>query len=251
MTKFIVTNVKPFPFSESSFLVIRQLEQELEARVNLSLGMTLPLDTFRDLRNFLASFSSVPDICRLPDLLNSQTEVLIDLMLTNILGGDEEYSHILEDPESMRCARNISSSLIVKKQRRLLADLQKHLLDLKLLSQSLKLAHETIETMRHHSLSQSCITALTRMRYCPLCGGYTKFKPCLFMCINTLRGCFADLAEIQSDFIGLISASRVLSEDIIKEMGPETFEKSYFNHFALMMQELREREEYLQETVSG
>ena len=237
--------------SDSSYLIIRQLEQELEARVNVTLGMTLPLDTFRNLRNFLASFSSVPDICRLPDLIESQTEVLIDLMLNSMLGMDEDYSHILTDPESMKCARNISSSLIENKQRRLMNDLQKHLTDLSLFSQSLRMAHETLQAMRHHSFSQSCVIALTRMRYCPICGGYTKFKPCLFTCINTLRGCFADLAEMQSDFVGLISATRVLSDDIIKEMSPETFERSYFNHFVLMMQELLGREEYLKETVSG
>jgi hypothetical protein len=219
--------------------------------VNLTLDMTLPLDTFKDTRNFLASFSSVPDICRLPKVVDSQIEVLVDLMLSNVvLGDDEDYSHILEDPESLQCARNISTSFIESQRKRVMSGLQNHLLDLRLLSQTLELAQKTIDTMRRHSFSQSCTTALTRMRYCPLCGGYTTFKPCLYTCINTLRGCFSDLAEIQSDFTGMILAARTLFVDVVKEMAPETFERSYFNHFVLMMQELREREEDLKETVS-
>lgn len=224
--------------------------QELEVRVNHSLAMTLPLDTFRDLSNFLASFSSAPDICRLPDLLDSQMQTLVDLVLTKMLQDDEDYSDMLEDPVSMACARNISGSLIQVHQRRIMNVMQKHLLDLSLLSRFFQQAYETTNVMRQYTFSRSCVTAITRMRYCPLCGGYGDFKPCLFKCINTLRGCFADLAEVQSDFMGLISAARVLSEDVIKEMGPETFEKSYFNQFVLMMEELREKEDYLKETVS-
>lgn len=223
--------------------------QESEARLNQTTALKLPRDTFKDLSNFLSSYSSVPDICRLPDLVASQTQTLVEITLNSLFQDDEEYHHVLWDPESMKCAKNISISLVGEHQARILSVMQKHLLDLSLLSQSFRLAHNVISTIRRHSFSRSCIVSLTRMRYCPLCAGY-GVKPCLFKCINTLRGCFADLAEVHSDFLGLISSLRVLSQDLIKEMRPNTFEDSYFNHFVSMVQDLWAQREFLKETVS-
>lgn len=230
--------------------IMGQLVRELEVRVNQSLNWTLPLDTFKSLRNFLISFSSVPNICPLPQLLETQTQTLIRLTLDSMFEGDEAYQNISAYPAAVKCMTNISTQLIQNHHKRITSALERQLQDLTLFSHSMKLTHEVLNAIRHHKLSRSCVTAITRMTYCGTCGGYGNFKPCLFMCINTLRGCFADLAEIQPDFVGLTAALRSLSKDLVKQLAPLSFVSSYLNQFVMMIEELRDQEDVLREAVS-
>ena len=233
----------------SSAHVMGVIIKELEMRINRTLEYTLPPDTFKDLGNFLMSFTSVPNICRFPSLLDDQVQTLVELMLT-VFFEDGVEDLTLSDPAVMACAKNVTKAIVGDYHRRVLSFIGNHLQDLHLLSDSLFLAHQTIEAMRQHTFSRPCVEAIARMRYCPLCSGYGDFKPCLTKCINTLHGCFTDLAEMRADFMGLISAMRLLSKDLIRDMGPETFEQSYLNHFVLMMQDLRTKEDLVKESVS-
>lgn len=235
----------------SSVYIIGELVQELEQHANQSLDGMLPSDTFKDLGNFLISFSSFPDICPLPDILEAQIHSLLELTLKNIYGDDEDFSdRMLDDPALMTCMVNASLPFIENYRRALMSSLERQLRNLATLSFSLKLARDVIKTIRHYSLSQSCVKAITHMKYCQMCSGYGGFRPCLFMCINTLRGCFADLAEIQSDFSGMISALRILSEGLVEQMTPNIFSDSYFYQFVLIIRNLKESEESLREVVS-
>lgn len=235
---------------ESSLRIIRSLVRTLEERLNLTLEGALPLDTFKALSNYLISSTMVPNICPLPDLLDKLTQTLVELVLNNTFAEDEEYSFILRDSDAMKCVVNTSTMLIEDHQTRIMQAMLKHLADLRLFSQSLTLSHEVMDTIRHYSLSQPCVIAITRMRHCSICGGYGNFKPCLYKCINTMHGCFADLAEIHGDFSGLLASLRTLSVELIAEMAPETFDKSYLNNFVLMVQELGAQKESIKEIVS-
>ena len=235
---------------ESALRIIRSLVQTLEDRLNLALGEALPPGTLKGLSDYLVSSSMVPDICPLPDLLDELTQTLVELVVNSTLAEDEEYDIILRDSNATKCAVNVSISLIEHHQTRMMQAMLKHLEDLRLFSQSLSLSHEVMDTIRHYSMSQSCAIAITRMKHCSICGGYGNFKPCLFKCINTMRGCFADLAEIHGDFSGLLTSLRTLSVELIAEMAPETFDKSYLNNFVLMVQELGTQKESIKEIVS-
>lgn len=46
-----------------------------------------------------------------------------------------------------------------------------------------------------------CSSALTRMNQCNICSGQNPYaKPCLNYCINVLKGCFSEIAEIDPQF---------------------------------------------------
>ncbi|KAM9439246.1 glypican-5 isoform 1-T1 [Clarias gariepinus] len=45
-------------------------------------------------------------------------------------------------------------------------------------------------------LTNECKRALLKMQYCPHCQGLTLIRPCLEFCLNVMRGCLANVAEL-------------------------------------------------------
>ena len=229
---------------------MKQLLAELEDEIGLIVGRPLPQGTFTPLGNLLISFASAPDICHLPHVLQAQIDTLVELTLESIFEGDEIYGNITMEPASFECILNVSASLLTTQRHAVTSSLSRLLQDLSLFSQSLRLAQDVLSTIRHYTLSEQCVNAVTRMSYCPLCGGYGSFKPCLFFCINTLNGCFADLAEISGNFTGLLTRLRTLSEDLVRELEVDNFKKAYLRQFVLMVRELQDKREVLSNAVS-
>lgn len=224
---------------------------DFETRVNQSLGWTLNSGPFNDLRNFLITFTSVPDICPLPDLLFSQTRMVIELALYRIFMSDSEFGYMLEDPVSLDCMRNASFPLVEKFHKELKTSLERKLYDMSVLVSSFKLASHILEKIQAYYLHPSCVVALTRMNYCPLCAGYSRFSPCIYLCINTLRGCFADVAELHPTYTEFITSLRVLAHELLEEFTPTAFITDHLNYFVEMINELLEKEDVLREAVSN
>lgn len=229
---------------------MKQLLDELEEKISETIGLTLPSSTFQPLAHYLISFASAPNICQLPEVLQTQIQTLIQHTLSGIFEGDALYGNISTDTPSLDCILNVSTSLVTSHQKRISSSLEVLLQDLSLFSQSLRLTHDVLNTIRQYSLSDTCVSAITRMSYCRRCGGYGDFKPCLFLCMNTLTGCFADLAEISTDFSGLLTALRTLSRDLVRELEQENFRSTYLRPFESIAQELQEKKEVLREAVS-
>ncbi|NWI47689.1 GPC5 protein, partial [Picathartes gymnocephalus] len=77
--------------------------------------------------------------------------------------------------------------------------------------QALNLGIEVINTTDHLHFSKDCSKALLRMQYCPHCQGLTLSKPCMGYCLNIVRGCLADIAELDLHWRGYIQSLEELS----------------------------------------
>ncbi|XP_050189995.1 glypican-5 isoform X1 [Myiozetetes cayanensis] len=77
--------------------------------------------------------------------------------------------------------------------------------------QALNLGIEVINTTDHLHLSKDCSRALLRMQYCPHCQGLMTSKPCMGYCLNIIRGCLANTAEIDLHWRGYIQSLEELS----------------------------------------
>ncbi|XP_075279784.1 glypican-5 isoform X6 [Opisthocomus hoazin] len=62
--------------------------------------------------------------------------------------------------------------------------------------QALNLGIEVINTTDHLRFSKDCGRALLKMQYCAHCQGLTLSKPCMGYCLNVIRGCLANMAEV-------------------------------------------------------
>ncbi|NWV79521.1 GPC5 protein, partial [Dasyornis broadbenti] len=78
--------------------------------------------------------------------------------------------------------------------------------------QALNLGIEVINTTDHLHFSKDCSRALLRMQYCPYCQGLMLSKPCMGYCLNIIRGCLADIAEIDLHWRGYIQSLEELSK---------------------------------------
>lgn len=50
------------------------------------------------------------------------------------------------------------------------------------------------------SASPSCVRAAMKMLYCPYCSGQVALKPCQNYCLNVLRGCLANQADLDTEW---------------------------------------------------
>ncbi|XP_039913096.1 glypican-5 isoform X3 [Hirundo rustica] len=85
------------------------------------------------------------------------------------------------------------------------------LLPSRIFLQALNLGIEVINATDHLHFSKACSRALLRMQYCPHCQGLTLSKPCMGYCLNTMRGCLADIAEVDLHWQGYVQSLEQLS----------------------------------------
>lgn len=50
------------------------------------------------------------------------------------------------------------------------------------------------------SASPSCVRAAMKMLYCPYCSGQVALKPCQNYCLNVMRGCLANQADLDAEW---------------------------------------------------
>jgi len=48
--------------------------------------------------------------------------------------------------------------------------------------------------------SPSCVRAAMKMLYCPYCSGQVALKPCQNYCLNVMRGCLANQADLDTEW---------------------------------------------------
>ncbi|NXQ89730.1 GPC5 protein, partial [Nyctibius grandis] len=116
----------------------------------------------------------------------------------------------LEYAECLRMARrNIRPFGNVPKKA--IGQMGRSLLCSRTFLQALNLGIEVINTTDHLRFSKDCSRALLRMQYCPHCQGLTLSKPCMGYCLNVIRGCLANVAEVDLHWRGYIQSLEELS----------------------------------------
>lgn len=188
----------------------------LEIEANRAAGMELPSNTFSELSAYLATFSIDPNICPLPRLVSSTVDEVVYNVLTNLFDDEEDlFGNIGSEEERRNCLLNATQSFMQADTNIITNVLGRLLYDYREFVKSIYLAEKVITQVKWHTFSPSCLVALTRMKYCAICGGYTNHPPCLNLCLNTFRGCVADVAEMHADFSQLISLLRGHTMDML------------------------------------
>lgn len=223
-----------FLCTDAVYSTLTEVRRQLEIEVNQTLNYHLPRDAFTSLFNYFAEFLYTPDLCPLAGTLQSVIQELFKAVYIGQGGVDMESS-----PERMSCFRNASNSFTFLHLQEILTPLERQLYDLKLFVDSLKMAEEIMHTVRGHTFSRSCMNALPRLKYCAYCAGFKRFKPCLFFCLNTLRGCVADVAEIHQDFSHFLTALKTMSRDFALEWQPEAVISNSLHYFVTLSTTLK------------
>ncbi|XP_077584051.1 glypican-6b isoform X1 [Stigmatopora nigra] len=72
--------------------------------------------------------------------------------------------------------------------------------------QGLSVGREVAQRVSKVSSSPACLRALTKMSYCPFCGGMPAIKPCKNYCLNVVKGCLANQADLDPEWNHYIDA---------------------------------------------
>lgn len=49
-----------------------------------------------------------------------------------------------------------------------------------------------------------CVRGLMRQWYCPLCRGMPSLRPCHSLCLNVMKGCLANQADLDTEWNNFI-----------------------------------------------
>uniref|UniRef100_A0A8C2FNR8 Glypican 2 n=1 Tax=Cyprinus carpio TaxID=7962 RepID=A0A8C2FNR8_CYPCA len=91
----------------------------------------------------------------------------------------------------------------------------------RMLVQSLAAGRDIVNKATKLTVGSECVRALMRQWFCPLCRGLPFLKPCHSLCLNVMKGCLANQADLDSEWNNFID---VLLAVVEKLSGPFHFE---------------------------
>ncbi|KAM7407373.1 hypothetical protein PAMA_003209 [Pampus argenteus] len=78
--------------------------------------------------------------------------------------------------------------------------------------QGLSVGREVAQRVSKVSNSATCNQALTKMLYCPFCQGMPAVKPCKNYCLNVMKGCLANQADLDPEWNQYIDAMLLVAQ---------------------------------------
>ncbi|MFT7810312.1 glypican-4-like [Arapaima gigas] len=88
-------------------------------------------------------------------------------------------------------------------------------------TRGLALLPEVVAQVSTVGATPGCARAAMKMLYCPYCSGQVTLRPCHNYCLNVLRGCLANQADLDSEWNNFLDAMLSLAERL---EGPFNFE---------------------------
>ncbi|KAJ8246868.1 hypothetical protein GJAV_G00256250 [Gymnothorax javanicus] len=82
------------------------------------------------------------------------------------------------------------------------------------LVQGLATGRDIVSKAAKLSVGAECVRALMRQWYCPLCRGSPNLRPCRGFCLNVMKGCLANQADLDTEWNNFIDALVQIAEKL-------------------------------------
>ncbi|XP_072357640.1 glypican-6-like [Scyliorhinus torazame] len=79
-------------------------------------------------------------------------------------------------------------------------------------AQGLDVAQDVVNKVSTVIPTMECANALLKMTYCPQCHGFLALKPCKNYCLNVMKGCLANQADLDTEWNNFIDAMLMVAE---------------------------------------
>uniref|UniRef100_A0A4W3I0T7 Glypican 4 n=1 Tax=Callorhinchus milii TaxID=7868 RepID=A0A4W3I0T7_CALMI len=79
-------------------------------------------------------------------------------------------------------------------------------------AQGLAAARDVVSKVSAVNPTDECVQALLKMMYCPHCSGLLTVKPCNNYCLNVMKGCLANQADLDTEWNNFIDAMLMVAE---------------------------------------
>ncbi|XP_061579410.1 glypican-6-like [Cololabis saira] len=96
--------------------------------------------------------------------------------------------------------------------RKLKAQITRAFIAARTFVQGLSVGREVAQRVSKVSSTPPCIRALTKMLYCPFCQGMPSVKPCKNYCLNVMKGCLANQADLNPEWNQYIDAMLLVAQ---------------------------------------
>ncbi|XP_066498050.1 glypican-2 isoform X2 [Hoplias malabaricus] len=96
--------------------------------------------------------------------------------------------------------------------RKLRVQLSRTFIAVRALVQGLATGREIVNKATKLSVSSECVRALMRQWYCPLCRGIPLLQSCHSFCLNVMKGCLANQADLDTEWNNFIESLLSLAE---------------------------------------
>ncbi|KAM4731031.1 LOW QUALITY PROTEIN: glypican-6-like [Anableps anableps] len=80
--------------------------------------------------------------------------------------------------------------------------------------QGLSVGREVAQRVSKVNSTPACIRGLTKMLYCPFCRGMPGVKPCKNYCLNVMKGCLANQADLDPEWNQYIDAMLLVAQKL-------------------------------------
>ncbi|KAG7278070.1 hypothetical protein CRUP_029015 [Coryphaenoides rupestris] len=105
--------------------------------------------------------------------------------------------------------------------RKLRVQLARAFIAARTFTRGLALIPDVVNRVSTVTASPSCVRASMKMLYCPYCSGQVALKPCQNYCLNVMRGCLANQADLDTEWNNFIDAMLSVADRL---EGPFNFE---------------------------
>ena len=195
---------------------IKLLEKEISGIANTNITQSL----FKDFFDFLYKFVYDQDFCPLTELVSKQIKGIFHVVFET---KRQQNSSLLA---SNSCLESLETYYLDHWYNITLQNMIQSLNNIRLLTESFELVKSIITEIRKHKWNYKCVKALFKINHCAYCTGYVNFHTCDGNCLNALRGCTADIAELKP-FIELLQTTLKRVTRIVQtEFHPAKFVQS-------------------------
>ncbi|XP_043086515.1 glypican-6b isoform X2 [Puntigrus tetrazona] len=88
--------------------------------------------------------------------------------------------------------------------------------------QGLVVGREVANRVSKVTVSSACVSGFTKMLYCSFCQGLFSLKPCNNYCLNVMKGCLANQADLEPEWSKYIDAMLLVTERLEGPFNIET-----------------------------
>uniref|UniRef100_A0A8C9RJY0 Glypican 4 n=1 Tax=Scleropages formosus TaxID=113540 RepID=A0A8C9RJY0_SCLFO len=169
---------------------------------------------FRELKRYYAAGSSAVDLeAMLANFWADLLERMFRLVNVQYEFSDEYMECVSQHTEQLRPFGDVPRKLRLQLTRAFVAA--------RTFTRGLALLPEVVAKVSTVGATPGCARAAMKMLYCPYCSGQVALRPCQNYCLNVLRGCLANQADLDSEWNNFLDAMLSLAERL---EGPFNFE---------------------------
>uniref|UniRef100_A0A8C4ZSP2 Glypican 2 n=1 Tax=Gadus morhua TaxID=8049 RepID=A0A8C4ZSP2_GADMO len=159
-------------------------------------------ELFSELRKYYSGGSvSLSEV--LSDFWSSLVELVFSLVNPQYQFNDDYLECVTKHAEQLQPFGDMPRKLRVQVSRAFIAA--------RALSQGLATGRDIVNKL---SAGSECARALMRQWYCPLCRGVPTLRPCHSLCLNVMKGCLANQADLDTEWNNFVDALYQVSEKL-------------------------------------